>query len=351
MENLVLTLDYELYGDGSGDVFRHVIEPTRELMRYFDDKGIKTTIFVEMVEFNRLDQEWHKGNQMGYDTNPFDAVAQQIQSIYRHGHDVQLHLHPQWVNAHYLNGKWLVDDDNWMLGNYDEVNGITLEQLILSNMQSLERIIRQVDPAYRCVALRAGGYNVQPSERLVRAMKSTGMKLDSSIVPMAVQQGKHAQFDFTRCSPAMDYWHVDTSLEVASCGDAQLVELPLASMPVRRIQKLFSRARLKSILNNSASATASFQDKANSTGDNSLIGKIRYLFETEYVTWDFCLMGRNMHRRFLRTLKNRKMAVLVGHPKGFTSLATIQSLLQVMPHDVEFITVSDFLAKNIDVSC
>ena len=30
MKNIILTLDYELYGNGSGNVFRHIIEPTEK---------------------------------------------------------------------------------------------------------------------------------------------------------------------------------------------------------------------------------------------------------------------------------------------------------------------------------
>ena len=30
MKNIILTLDYELYGNGSGDVFRHIIEPSEK---------------------------------------------------------------------------------------------------------------------------------------------------------------------------------------------------------------------------------------------------------------------------------------------------------------------------------
>lgn len=32
MKNIILTLDYELYGNGSGNVFRHIIEPTEKIL-------------------------------------------------------------------------------------------------------------------------------------------------------------------------------------------------------------------------------------------------------------------------------------------------------------------------------
>ena len=33
MRTLFLTLDYELYGNGSGDVFHHIIEPTDRILK------------------------------------------------------------------------------------------------------------------------------------------------------------------------------------------------------------------------------------------------------------------------------------------------------------------------------
>ena len=32
MKKLLLTLDYELYVDGSGDVFKHIVEPTNAIL-------------------------------------------------------------------------------------------------------------------------------------------------------------------------------------------------------------------------------------------------------------------------------------------------------------------------------
>lgn len=40
-----------------------------------------------------------KGNRMGYDHNPVVAMENQLKQAYAKGHDIQLHLHPQWVDA------------------------------------------------------------------------------------------------------------------------------------------------------------------------------------------------------------------------------------------------------------
>ena len=74
MKRLLLTLDYELFGDGSGDVFKHIVEPTNSVLEVAERYGAKITVFFEVVEYWRLKQEWESGNHMGYDNNPVEAM-------------------------------------------------------------------------------------------------------------------------------------------------------------------------------------------------------------------------------------------------------------------------------------
>jgi hypothetical protein len=125
--NLILTLDYELWGDGSGNVFHQIIEPTNRILNICDENKIKITIFFEAIEYLKLKDEWEKGNSMGYDKNPIKAIEAQLQNAALNGHDIQLHIHPQWVNAKYVNDKWEVDFSNWRLGDLRSILTILLK--------------------------------------------------------------------------------------------------------------------------------------------------------------------------------------------------------------------------------
>ncbi|MGJ7024434.1 hypothetical protein [Petrimonas sulfuriphila] len=103
--NLILSFDYELFGDGTGDVFTHMIEPTNAILSMCDAHGIKITLFFEMLEYIRLKEEWSKGNRMGYTSDPIEAIERQIQQATANGHDIQLHIHPQWYNASFKEGR------------------------------------------------------------------------------------------------------------------------------------------------------------------------------------------------------------------------------------------------------
>ena len=101
MKNIIFTLDYELYGNGSGDVFRHIIEPTEKILDIARKYNAKFTIFFEVIEYWKLKEEWRKGNRMGYNRNPIEAMEQQLKQAFMQGHDIQLHLHPQWIDAYW----------------------------------------------------------------------------------------------------------------------------------------------------------------------------------------------------------------------------------------------------------
>ena len=74
MAKFLLTLDYELFGNGSGDVFKHIIDPTYKLLALADKYNVKFTFFFEVIEYWKLKEEWDKGNSMGYSKNPIEAM-------------------------------------------------------------------------------------------------------------------------------------------------------------------------------------------------------------------------------------------------------------------------------------
>lgn len=346
-KTLVLTLDYELYGNGSGDVFEHMIRPTNEILSIVDAYGIKLTIFFEVVEYWRLKEEWNRGNRMGYDENPIAAIEEQLKRAYRNGHDIQLHLHPQWVDARYQDGNWVVNLEDWRLGGYDKEGEYSLKNLLIKGKKTIEDLIRPIDDEYRCVALRAGGYNIQPSQELVKAMKEVGLCIDSSIYPGGRELGFLSNYDYSAITNDLAYWQVGGELE--QVGNNGVYELPIFALPILRFRKFLSLDRIKSLFRNRKSTKLAFEAKTSST-KNGILGKIKYFFETEWQTWDYCLFYNAMHRQFLRGVercKNRDLFVLVGHPKSFTTDAGFKYLLKKTYGKYEYKTLVDIWSSKI----
>ncbi len=340
MKQMLFTLDYELYGDGSGDVFKHIIDPTYALLNVADRYNLKFTFFFEVIEYWRLKEEWNNGNKMGYTQNPIEAIEKQIQDLYRQGHDVQLHLHPQWVNAKYQEGRWNVDLADWKLGGYLHEGEYSLVNLLIKGKQSIEELIKPINPKYRCIALRAGGYNVQPSKEIVKAMLHSGIYVDSSIYPGGKEQGTLSNYDYTNIPIDIDYWYVGEELEMQ--GDLGLIELPIVAFPITRWTKYVSRERIKSLLRNKESARNTFDAKI-CDRTKGKFSKIKFFFEKECQTWDFCLLTPSMHKKFLSMIKSqdRNLFVLVGHPKSYVGERGLKYLLKRTNNVFKYKTISD----------
>ena len=345
MKSIIFSLDYELYGNGSGNIYTHVIEPTERILALAELYNVKLTFFVEIVEFWRIQEEWQKGNTMGYKKNPIEDIKLQLQKAYKQGHDIQLHIHPQWCEAEYNNGYWKVNLKDWRLGGYNKQGEFSLINLLKNGKATLESWITPIDKEYKCIALRAGGYNIQPSKDIVTAMKEPGLVIDSSIYPGGKETGILSNYDYSNIDSDKEWWQ--TGIELEKEGKNGIIELPIVAFPIKRWRKFASIERIKSLLKNSRSARDSFKAKTNSGSrqKSSMSDKVKYFFQEEWQTWDYCLFSSSLHDLFLKEVKKqrqRKVFILVGHPKGYMGGSGFRYLLEKTKDEYKYITINEF---------
>lgn len=353
MMNLILTFDYELFGDGSGDVFMDIIEPTKKILDILDLHEIKSTIFFEVIEYWKMKEQWEKGNLMGYKQNPISAIEKQLKEAYTNGHDVQLHLHPQWLNAKWDDNKWHIDRSMWRLGDFTEISGYTLLDLLSDGKKTLEDLFTSINPNYKCHTIRAGGYNISPSNHILAAMKSLEFKCDSSVYPGGFENGYLSQYDYRNIDNKKDFWFVVNDVKTESSYKSGIIELPIFALPSMRIKKFLNKNRFMSFLVNRKSAISNFSSKVHS--NKSLYSKILFFFNKEYLTWDFCLFSDSMHNKYfaecLQLNKNhgRSIFTIIGHPKNFINPDSLKSLIcRAQKSNMSFLTISFFCdQKNI----
>lgn len=337
-----MTLDYELYGNGSGDVFKHIIAPTDKILELVKNYNIHITFFFEVVEYWKLKEEWERGNNMGYDTNPIVAIEDQLKQAYQEGHDVQLHLHPQWVDAKYVKDHWEVNFNEWRLGGYKREGEFSLVNLLKKGKKTLEDIIQPIDPDYQCIALRAGGYNIHPSQEIVKAMQAVHLYIDSSIFPGGKEDGMLSCYDYSSIPVDVGVWNVGTKLEIM--GTSEIIELPIVAFPLVRWKKYLSIERIKSLLQNKKSAKNAFAAKTEREKSGKW-GKIKFFFKEEWQTWDYCLFSSSMHWKFLKAIEkqyDRSVFTLVGHPKSFVARKSLKYLLARTQGKYSYTTISQF---------
>ena len=353
MTNLILTLDYEVFGDGTGDVFKHVIEPTKRMLQICDKYGIKVTIFVEAIEYIKIKEEWNKGNKMGYVISPVEAIDNQIRNAALDGHDIQLHLHPQWANAKYANDKWELDFSNWRLGDFHSSDEHPIKDLLRRGITDLENIIKPVLPTYKCIALRAGGYNVMPSSEVYTAMKELGLKIDSSIYPGGYENGTLSKYDYRMVPRELDFWWADkTDMRKKAHTNKEILEFPIFALPVPRWKKVMTLSRLKSLLNKKNGKISSVTKEK--IVSKTYYEKIKFILQKEVYTWDACMFSKALHDKFFTHIEKyffvgyRNNFVLIGHPKSLEDENLFTSFIQMAidrKKEYKFITLHQAYAN------
>ena len=140
------------------------------------------------------------------------------------------------------------------------------------------------------------------------------------------------------------YWYVKPDDFSIQGIKSQVIEMPIFALNKKRYKKL-TKQRLMSALANKKSVISSLNYK---TSKKSFFEKVKWFFEKEAFTWDFCLFDKKMHNYFFNFIKNnlinkRDNYIIIGHPKGLTDIKTLQNLILLSSkNEATFITLKQF---------
>lgn len=189
---LALTHDWELRGDGSGNIEQIQFTPMRKLLEIYGKFAARTTFLPDVMQqlaFRRLETTHPELKPLA------DTWDEHVIDTFRQGHDIQLHAHPQWLSADYQDGHWRLAGD-WSILNYDRE---TAYRMLADSREYLENLLRPLDSSYRCLAFRAGALAAAPSEHLFDSLKGLGIRLDVSIAGGLFVNSDHLQIDYRDC--------------------------------------------------------------------------------------------------------------------------------------------------------
>src|SRR6266513_5780898 len=189
---LALTHDWELRGDGSGDIEEIQFAPMRRLLAIYKKAGARTTFLpdvMQQIRFRSLQDEYAELKRAA------DSWDEHAQEAYARGHDIQLHLHSQWSNAEYENGRWQLRGD-WSLLSYDRDSAV---KMISDSRSYLENALHSIDPQYRCVAFRASALALAPSAHLLSSLAALGIEIDVSMAGGVYLNNDTLQLDYRTC--------------------------------------------------------------------------------------------------------------------------------------------------------
>lgn len=359
MIQLILSLDYELFGNGAGDVMRDVIHPTNRLLNICDRHGAKLTIMFEVGEywaFERYDKPLRQ--ELGY--SPYEAMRAQAINAIERGHDVQLHLHPQWIGAEHDRGAWELRNAYWRLadlpgglGTKDQTTSIT--GALYAGRQALEEMIRPMKAEYECICFRAGGFYAQPSDKVIPAMKEAGLKVDSSVVR---GYRRTMPFDVDYSNVQTDngsWWTTDIDLVAEGAPGENILELPVACR-MEPYWNNFKPVAFRAAIQRRRMEKASGNGKAHGNGRRisciPSVGTFLRRMTAKYASQlDYCKLScREMLTRLKELDGSRENpVVMIGHTKDFINDRHFDAFLAAVSRSesVRFVTMSESVRERL----
>ena len=309
MIEIVFTIDYEIYGNGDGSLKELVYEPASKLKDLFERWKSKFVVFVEAAELEVIESN-----------NADDAISlvkEQVVDFFNHGFELGLHLHPQWYNAKYQNGRWLPDYREYNLCKLPEER---IAHLLDRSITYLGRILK-IDN-FCPLSFRAGNWLLQPTRPIARLLFDRGIRIDSSVFKGGYQH--KYQLDYRPALKNGYYWPFTDDVNVAS-PKGKLIEIP-TYVAMKPIWKLFSTKRM-GLQQKSSAGTRSNRDT---------IFRLFDFFRFQYpLKLDFCRMRTNelIHMLDEEMQKDQKdpsvyrPIVAIGHTKDLKDLRAVDALL------------------------
>jgi len=168
MIECIFTIDYEIFGNGTGSLREFVYEPAEQLAAIFRKWNSRFVIFVEVAELEMIEANG---------ADPYtDQVQRQLRDLHAEGFELGLHIHPWWYNARYENGKWLLDLSEYNLCSRPPQR---IAEIIERSIAYLRHILN--DPGFTPLSFRAGHLLFQPAQTLATVLAGRGVKVDSSV--------------------------------------------------------------------------------------------------------------------------------------------------------------------------
>lgn len=309
MIECIFTLDYEIYGNGTGSLREHVYEPAKQLHDIFVEWKARFVNFVEVAEFRKIEE-------VGSDA-AIELVKGQIYEFHKEGFETALHLHPQWWNGHYTNGQWHLDSNEY---NLCVLPTPRITEIVCGSLKYLEYVTRQT--SFTPLSFRAGNWLFQPTTRVANVLADRGIRLDSSVFKGGLQHTFGLDY-----RPALRngfYWTFSSDVNIPD-PKGNWTEVPIHSEMVFP-WKLATSKRL-SFSNGNGTAGRRARHKVNRALD---LLRLRYP-----VKLDFCRMTlielTTMMERVIR--QDRRCPdlytpiVAIGHTKDLTDPRTVGEFL------------------------
>jgi len=326
---LLITLDYELYfGHKTGNPQHCLIKPIDELTRQLalTGKDIRLCLFVDAGYLIRLQAEARKHPVLG---EQYEQIILHLEKLSLQGHEIQLHIHPHWEDSHYNGHEWEIDFSRYRLHEFPE----TEIRRIVEGYTSLLRSISGSE----VFAYRAGGWCLQPFNKLSGALADNGIWLDSTVYYKGFSDEPTRWFDFTR-APAKPHWRFNHD-PLTEDPDGYFLEIPISSVRISPV--FYWRLLLSKFSKNPSHAV--YGDGSSMRWKKSQY--LRMLTTNSYSVASIDGLKATLLEKACKQGISRgtdEILNLIGHPKALTPYSISRLAEFVRKHEVDSVTYSVF---------
>lgn len=297
----IITFDYEVFlGRQTGTIENSVLKPTEAILKVLKENNAKAIFFVDTTWLLFLKENF---------SDDFRLVTGQLRSIAESDSSVELHLHPQWINA-------------VKIGNQINFNSLKHYKLhYLSNEEILDLFNKTIDllqsitnRKVRC--FRAGGWCIEPFNKIRAAFEASGIKYDFSVAPgLYLNEGKVFDFDYSG-APKLPYYKFQNDVQRPEV-EGQFLELPVSTYYNNSVYRLVNKILLIIKKDKIFGDGKGIKEKSFFT----LMSLYRHLiFSYAMLTID---KTSSLYFRYLLQTHFRKtgLLVIISHPKTISKLA------------------------------
>ena len=354
---LALTHDWELRGDGSGDIEEIQFAPLRRLLAIYEKFGARTTFLpdiMQQITFRSLQDEHDCLRQHA------DRWDEYVRAAWRKGHDIQLHLHSQWSEAQYHNGTWNLQGD-WSLLKY---NSAGAARMIDSGKNYLENLLAPIDSRYRCVAFRASALALAPSPHLLPSLAALGIEVDVSMAAGIYLNNKTLTLDYRNCEERfLPYYPKMNDARLVSDKSEPVVCVPLnhfygSRRAVTKQNLRLAKSRLAGVAGRRSGTKRAERPRLDSAsrGVTRIYEKLLApALKRKHLVSDTGRLNYPLMREMLDSIRRRARqsglasvpVVLTNHPKDIRDWEGVERFVGDLAAatDVEFITLRELADK------
>ena len=192
--HLIFSLDYELFGNASGDINKNLFTPTDRLLALCKETGLKLSVFPDFSEIHSYHQLATTGNSIC--NAAYNGIFSNLSNARNQGHDIHFHMHPQWYKAIFANGKWSIDFQYWRIHNLIDILGSEelssyVESLIREYLAIMCLNHMPLDTVFRTVNM-----NAQPFSQFCDFLRLFGFRYDSSVYAGGFKSTQLTRYDY-----------------------------------------------------------------------------------------------------------------------------------------------------------